>query len=85
MTLTEPVRYRLHYLADGDDMDPTFFVSARPVQPGEAIELPETGYFHWVCRLRPQKTGTRLDLSKSASSAQEALALAIDYQHWPPA
>lgn len=77
--------YRLHYLADGDDMDPRHYVSAQSLKPGDVIQLPETGWFHLVTRLQVQKTGTRLDLSKSATSAQEARSLAADYKHWPAA
>lgn len=75
-------RYRLHYLADNDSADPRHYTSAHPVKPGDVIELPETGFFHLVTRLLPQKTGIRLDLSKSSVSPQEALLLARQYKHW---
>lgn len=76
-------RYRLHYLADHDDGDPRHYESAAAVRPGQVIRLPETGYFHQVTRLHEQKTGTRLDLSKSAQSEREARLLAAQYGHWP--
>ena len=78
-------RYRLYYLADHDDGDPRFFESAVAVNPGQVIRLPETGYYHQAIRLREQKTGTRLDLSKSAQSEREARLLAVQYGHWPAA
>lgn len=81
MTIT----YRLHYLADMDDGDPRRYVSEHPVKAGQVLQLPETGYFHLVVRLLAQKTGTRLDLSKSAHSEQEARLLAAQYKHWPAA
>ena len=74
--------YRLHYLADHDDGDPTKYESSVPVRPGDVIQLPSTGYFHQVIRLLQQKTGTRLDLSKSAQSEAEARLLAMQYGHW---
>lgn len=78
-------RYRLHYLADHDDGDPGTYVSPTPVVPGQVLRLPETGLYHQAIRLRTQKTGTRLDLSKSAQSPAEAELLAVQHGHWPVA
>lgn len=75
--------YRIYYLADHDDGDPKRYESSFPVSPGDVIQLPETGYFHQAISLREQKTGTRLDLSKSGQSEQEARLLAAQYGHWP--
>ncbi len=47
-------KYRLYYLADGDDADPTFYESESPVTAGDVIRLPETGLFHQAIRLQPQ-------------------------------
>lgn len=74
--------YRLHYLADQDDADPRQYTSAQPVNPGDVLQLPETGMFHLVVRHQVQKTGTRLDLSKSATNESDARLLAAQYKHW---
>lgn len=78
-------KYRLYYLADGDDFDPEFYESESPVEAGDVIRLPETGFYHQIIRLLPRKTNTRLNLSKSAQSEEEARLLAEQYGHWPPA
>ena len=77
-------KYRLYYLSDHDDGDPKIYESSSPIALGDIIRLPETGYFHQAVRLLPQKTGTRLDLSKSAQSESEARLLAEQYGHWAP-
>jgi ribosomal protein S4E len=76
-------KYRIYYLADHDDGDPTTYESSIPVSPGDVIQLPETGDFHQAIRLLQQKTGTRLDLSKSAQSEAEARLLSVQYGFWP--
>lgn len=78
-------KYRLYYLADGDDLDPKFYETELPVTAGDVIRLPETGFFHQAIRLLPRKTNTRINVSKSAQSEEEARLLAIQYEHWPPA
>ena len=80
-----PIRYKLRYLADHDDMDPAYYSAASPVTPGDVIQLPETGLFHQAIRLRMLRTNIRLELSKSAQSEPEARLLAEQYGHWPAA
>jgi len=75
--------YRLRYLADHDDADPRYYESADAVTPGQVLRLPKTGNYHQAIRLQQQKTGTRLELSKSAQSEREAKLLAMQYGHWP--
>lgn len=78
-----PSRYKLYYLADNDDGDPKYYTSPHPVKPGDVIKLPETQLYHRAIRCRPLKINTRLELSKSAQSAQEAMLLSQQYGHWP--
>jgi hypothetical protein len=78
-------KYRLHYLADNDDGDPKTYESKEPVKAGDVIYLEETGNYHQAIRLLQQKTGTRIDLSKSAESRLEAEQLAGQYGHVPEA
>lgn len=77
--------YRLHYLADQDDADPRHYTSTHPVKPGDVLQLPETGMFHLVAGHQVQKTGIRLDLSKSATNEADARLLAAQYRHWSAA
>ena len=63
-------KYRLSYLHDSDDMDEKIYHSETPVQVGDVIHL---DYFHQVTQVLQQKTGIRLDLSKSCQSVDEAI------------
>lgn len=64
------IKYRLHYLADMDDAMPKVYVSEQPVRVGDVIR--PGSYYHRVEKIREQKTGTRLDLSKSALTEELA-------------
>lgn len=75
--------YRIHYLADHDDADPRHYRTEFSVKAGDVLRLPETGNYHRAIRLHTQKTGVRIDLSKSAQSPAEAILLSVQLGHWP--
>lgn len=68
--------YRLKQTRNDDDANPRHYSSARAVQVGDVIQLPETGFWHVVLAIHTQKTGTRLDLSEPGQSAADASLLA---------
>lgn len=70
--------YRLYYLHDNQDSNIKKYASETPVNPRDIIE-PGDGYYYWVVSRQEQKTGVRLNLSKSAESPQEAELLATQY------
>lgn len=72
--------YRVHYLADGDDANWKKYSSETQLLVGDIIKL-ACGFYHVVCAIKPQKTGTRIDVSKSAQDREEALLLARQYAH----
>ncbi|AKX52508.1 hypothetical protein [Thiopseudomonas alkaliphila] len=74
------LEYRVHYLADCDDANWKKYKSANPLKVGDIIEL-ACGFHHVVCAIKAQKTGTRIDVSKSAQDPEEALLLAQQYKH----
>lgn len=73
--------YRLYYLSDGDDSNPKKYISDTKISIGEVLFL-ENGCYHCVVAIKEQKTGVRLDLSKSAQSSAEAILLAKQYGHY---
>ena len=64
-------KYRLHYLWGEGDGNPKTYHSDTPVEVGDIIQ-PDDGFYHQVTQVLKQKTGVRLDLSKSCQSAYEA-------------
>ena len=72
--------YRIHYLADCDDANWKKYSSEAQLKIGDIIEL-ACGLYHVVCAIKPQKTGTRIDVSKSAQDPEEALLLAQQHEH----
>lgn len=72
--------YRLHYLADFDDMNCKKYKSNTEVLVGDVLLL-DCGFHYYVADMKQQKTGVRLDLSKSAQNEEEALLLARQYEH----
>lgn len=72
--------YRIHYLADSDDANWKEYQSSQQLVVGDVIEL-ACGFHHVVCAIKPQKTGTRIDVSKSAQNREEATLLAQQYGH----
>ncbi|MBU0538384.1 MAG: hypothetical protein KKG00_00535 [Bacteroidetes bacterium] len=72
--------YRIHYLADCDDANWKKYSSEVQLNVGDIIEL-ACGLHHVVCAIKPQKTGIRIDVSKSAQDPEEALLLAQQYEH----
>ena len=68
--------YRLHTPHDHDDSTPDRYTSAKLVQLGEVIQLPETGFWHVITAVEPNAGGTLLTLSQSAQSPQEAQLVA---------
>jgi len=78
--------YKLKYLIDGDDMDPKTLISSRQYSPGDVIRAHgDWGFFHLVAQVQVRPQETRLVLSKSAQSAEEARLLAAQHGHWPAA
>ena len=67
--------YRIHYLADMDDGDDNKYSSQTELKVGELIQL-GSGFFHVVCKITQQKTGIRIDVSKSSQSKEDAFLLA---------
>lgn len=72
--------YRVHYLADCDDDNWKKYQSDQPLKIGDVIEL-SLGLQHVVCAIKQQKTGVRIDVSKSAQDCEEAILLARQYGH----
>lgn len=73
-------KYRLHYLSDMDDACERHYESEFPVKIGDVIK-PGDGFYYCVVKEHKQKTGVRLDLSKSAQDTEEAVLLAQQYGH----
>ena len=69
-------RYKLYYLADGDDSMESHYESDQPVKVGDVILL-ETGFYHHVRSILAQKTQVRLSVAESSQTAEEA-------PHMPP-
>jgi len=74
--------YRLHYLADAVDMNWKKCASKTSVCEGDVLEL-SCGFYHVVCSVIRQKTGIRLDLSKSCQDAEEAILVASQLGQYP--
>ncbi|BFM19329.1 hypothetical protein R50076_03780 [Gilvimarinus japonicus] len=60
--------YRLHYLADSDDMSDKAYFSETLLSIGDILQL-GCGFYYMVIDIKQQKTEFRLDLSKSAQPA----------------
>jgi len=75
-----PIKYRLHYLADADDMNWKTYESETPVQVGDVIQL-SCGYYHQETEALQQKTGIRLEVSKSCQSVEEAIMVREQLGH----
>jgi len=64
-------KFKLKYLHDCDDMNPTHHETDQPIKVGDAIELVD-GFWYGVTEIRILKRDIRLTLSKSSQSAEEA-------------
>ena len=74
--------YRLYYLSDGDDANWKKCGTNLVVEVGDVLEL-SCGFYHVVCDITKQKTGIRLDMSKSCQSPEEAWLVAEQLKHYP--
>ena len=75
--------YRLYCPGEPGDDTPKKYTSENAVQAGDVIAPPDSTLFYVVYQVTPQKTGTRLTLSSSGQSRQDALLLAEQKGHWP--
>jgi hypothetical protein len=75
-------KYRLYYLSDVDDANWKKCQTTESVGVGDVLQL-ACGYYHVVCEITHQKTGVRLDLSKSCQSAEEAWLVASQSGRYP--
>ena len=75
-------KYRLYYLSDADDANWKKCATNYAVEIGDVLEL-SCGFYHVVCAITQQKTGIRLDLSKSCQSADEAWLVAGQLDQYP--
>ena len=75
MSSDKNFNYRVHYLADADDANWRTYQAAAPLAVGDVIQL-SLGFYHVVCAIKQQKTGVRIDVSKSSQDAEEALLVA---------
>ena len=73
--------YLLHYKG-GDQTGIKTFYAQTPLQPGQCIQLPETGDWHLVLVTRSGLRGMTATVSVPAESPQEAVAEATRYRHW---
>jgi len=64
-------KFKLKYLHDCDDLNPTHHETDQPIKVGDAIELVD-GFWYGVTDIRILKKDIRLTLSKSSQSAEEA-------------
>lgn len=64
-------KFKLKYLHDCDDMNPTHHETDQPIKVGDAIELVD-GFWYGVTDIRILKRDIRLTLSKSCQSSEEA-------------
>lgn len=64
-------KFKLKYLHDCDDMNPTHHETDQPIKVGDAIELVD-GFWYGVTDIRILKRDIRLTLSKSSLTADEA-------------
>lgn len=74
-------KYRIHYLADMDDANWKTYESNEEVKVGDVLEL-ACGLFHMVVAIRKQKTGTRIDVSRSSQDPEEARSIAVTLGHY---
>jgi hypothetical protein len=75
-------RYKLFFECDSKDMNPQFYESDVPLEPGNIILIEETGMYHLIFSTKQLSNITRLNLSKSGEDEKDALLLARDYEHW---
>lgn len=66
-----------------DDGDDKKYSSDTELKVGDLIQL-SSAFFHVVCKITQQKTGIRIDISKSSQSKEEAFLLAEQYGHFTP-
>lgn len=64
------IKYRVKYLADGDDANPTFYHSPLTLKVGDVIEI--NSLYHHIREITPLKTAIRLSVAQSAQSPEEA-------------
>jgi hypothetical protein len=76
-------KYRLHYLADMDDANWKKCCAQESVEVGDILKL-SCNFYHVTCAVIEQKTGVRLDVSKSCQTADEAMLVAKQLGHYPP-
>lgn len=76
-------QYRLHYLADMDDANWKRIGAQESINVGDILRL-SCNYYHVTCAVIKQKTGYRLDLSKSCQTADEAMLVAKQMGYYPP-
>lgn len=75
-------KYRLYYLSDGDDANWRKCGTKDPVEIGDVLQL-SCDFYHVVCDITQQKTGIRLDVSKSCQSPDEAWLVAEQLEQYP--
>lgn len=76
-------QYRLRYLADMDDANWKKIGAQVSIEVGDILRL-SCNYYHVTCAVIEQKTGYRLDVSKSCQTADEAILVAKQMGHYPP-
>lgn len=64
-------KFKLRYLHDCDDLNPTHHETDKPIKVGDAIELVD-GFWYGVTDIRILTRDIQLSLSKSSQSAEEA-------------
>ncbi len=72
--------YKFHYLADSDDANWKKYQSKEPVEVGQIIQL-ACDYYHMIIAIKQQKTGIRIDVSKSSESKDDCILLAQQYEY----
>ncbi len=67
------IKYRVKYLADGDDANPTYYHSEHPLKVGDVIQI--NSFYHHIREITPLKTINRLSVSQSAQTIEEAIQM----------
>ena len=73
--------YTIFYLIDSDEGEPQELTLSDPVGPGEVVYLPERECYHYVSYIQSGRCRTYLNLSKSATSKEEAVLFAELLKH----
>ena len=76
-------KYRLHYLADMDDANWKQCGAQESIEVGDILRL-SSNFYHVTCAVIEQKTGYRLNVSKSCQTVEEAMLVAKQMGHYPP-